>query len=1052
MQISKYFRFSALAILALTCLATLLPAAEYKGTVKYGGLPLPGATITATQGDKKLIAMTDPQGAYSFPEMADGAWNIQVEMLCFETVKQDVTLAAGAPAGDWNLKLLPFDQIKASAVEAPPPPPPTATTSVTPQLTPAQIAANEKAVKPSDSKKNAKNGPPPAPANAPGGFQRTQANATATAPTADAAPAAPASESLAGRSAADASDGFLVNGSTNNSASSPFALAGAFGNSRRGGRSLYNGNIGIIIDNSAFDARPYSQTGQDTERPPYNKMTGVFAFGGPLKIPHLLKNGPNVFVTYQGVRNSNAGIASSLMPTIAERNGDFSQVLGPNGQPVQLIDPYTGRPIASNNISDRISPQAKALLPYFPLPNFTGSTQFNYQIPIISNQHVDSLQGRWNKGIGRKNQLNGGVGFSSNRSDNPNSSGFFFLDTASSFGIQTNISWRHSFTNRFSGTAGYTFSRQSSTSVPFFANRTNVSGTAGITGNNQEPQNWGPPSLSFASVTGLRDGNSSVFHNQTHAVSYAMQWNRGRHNVSFGADYKRQQFNTDAQSNPRGTFQFNGQAAGNDFAGFLMGVPDSSAIAFGNADKYLRSTLYDAFINDDWRISPGFTLNFGMRWEYNSPVTEIYGRLVNLDITKGYQAIAPVVANSPTGSLTGQSYPDSLVKPDKTAFQPRLAISWRPLPASSLVVRAGYGTYYNTSVYQTIANQMAQQAPLSKSFNIANSLANPLTLANGFTPPAGTVLNTFAIDPNFRVGYTHTWQVSVQRDLPQALIMTATYLGIKGTRGTQEFLPNTYPAGALNPCPICPSGFAFLASNGNSTREAGQFNLRRRLHNGFQASVNYTFAKAFDDAALGGNGGGGAVIAQNWLDLSAERGLSSFDQRHLVTLTGQYTSGMGIRGGTLMGGWRGVALKEWTIVTTVNAGSGLPLTPLYSAIVTGTGVTGPIRPDYTGADLYDAKPGLFLNPLAYTKPQSGQWGNAGRNSITGPSQFSLDASMGRTFRATDRISVDFRVDLKNAFNHVVFGSYNTNISSLQFGVPVSPNQMRTASTTIRARF
>ncbi len=117
--------------------------------------------------------------------------------------------------------------------------------------------------------------------------------------------------------------------------------------------------------------------------------------------------------------------------------------------------------------------------------------------------------------------------------------------------------------------------------------------------------------------------------------------------------------------------------------------------------------------------------------------------------------------------------------------------------------------------------------------------------------------------------------------------------------------------------------------------------------------------KRFDDAALGGNGGGGAVIAQNWLDLSAERGLSSFDQRHLVTLTGQYTSGMGIRGGTLMGGWRGVALKEWTIVATITAGSGFPLTPLYSAIVTGTGVTGPIRPNYTGADLYDARRKVF---------------------------------------------------------------------------------------------
>ncbi len=229
-------------------------------------------------------------------------------------------------------------------------------------------------------------------------------------------------------------------------------------------------------------------------------------------------------------------------------------------------------------------------------------------------------------------------------------------------------------------------------------------------------------------------------------------------------------------------------------------MPDSSAIAFGNADKYLRATLYDAFVNDDWRISPGFTLNIGMRWEYNSPVTELYGRLVNLDVQPGYTAVAPVVANSPTGSLTGQNYPDSLVKPDKTAFQPRLAIV---MAAAARIVVSGSGRIRHVLQHVRLSDDRAtrwcSKRRLSKSFNIANSLANPLTLANGFTPPAGTVLNTFAIDPNFRVGYTHTWQVSVQRDLPQALIMTATYLGIKGTRGTQEFLPNTYPIWRIEP-------------------------------------------------------------------------------------------------------------------------------------------------------------------------------------------------------------------------------------------------------------
>jgi hypothetical protein len=459
---------------------------------------------------------------------------------------------------------------------------------------------------------------------------------------------------------------------------------------------------------------------------------------------------------------------------------------------------------------------------------------------------------------------------------------------------------------------------------------------------------------------------------------------RRPHNFTFGGDYRRQQFNLLGQQNARGSFTFTGAAAGNDFADFLLGVPDTSAIAFGNADKYFRAASYDAYFTDDWRVGPGLTINAGARWEYNSPIVEKYGRLVNLDVAPGFAAEAPVLGSNPTGPLTGQRYPSSLVQPDKHALQPRVALSWRPFFGTSTLVRAGYGLYYNTSIYQAIATQMAQQSPLSKSLSVQNSPGNPLTLANGFNASPSTTTNTFAIDPNFRTGYSHNWSLSVQQDLAGSMVMTATYLGIKGTRAAQVFLPNTYPAGAVNPCPACPAGYAYMASNGNSTREAGMVQLRRRLHNGFTASLQYTFAKAIDDAALGGRGQGGQVIAQNWLNLAAERGLSNFDQRHQATVQVQYTTGIGVRGGTLLRGWKGAAYKGWTIIANITAGSGMPLTPVYIAAVRNTGVTGSLRPDYTGAPVYAAPTGRFLNPAAYAAAAAGLWGDAGRNSITGP--------------------------------------------------------------------
>jgi len=991
----------------------LAAAAEQHGRVQFGGLPVPGATITAAQGQKTFVAVTDQQGVYSFPDLPAGTWTMRVEMLCFSTITRDVTVGAGADSiPEWELKLLPFDQIKAEVIARP------AQTAV--------AVAQES--KPAESKAPVK------------------PNETTPA-------ASEAADEFSQRPA----DGFLINGSINNGASSPFALAPAFGNFRKGPRGLYNGGIGFTLDNSVLDARSFSLTGQDTPKPAYNRLTGLLSFGGPFKIPHLVRNGPNFVLNYQWTRNRNATTQSSLVPTAAERAGDF-------GQSRPIFDPVTGLPFPGNTIApSRFSKQATALLSFYPLPNFDGGARYNFQIPLIGIVHQDNLQSRFNQTINSNNQISGAFAYQSTRADGTNL--FGFLDNTNTFGLGTGVNWRHTFTSRLYGNLGYQYSRLAVRSTPYFENRENVSAAAGISGNNQDALNWGPPNLTFSSgIAGLADAQQSFNRNQTNALSYAMLWNHASHSFSFGGDIRRQQFNYLSQQDPRGSFTFNGASTqavvngvpvpgtGSDFAGFLLGVPDTSSIAFGNADKYFRAWFNDAFFNDDWRVSPGLTINAGVRWEYGSPITELYGRLVNLDIAPGFAAVAPVVAAHPTGALTGTRYPDSLVRPDKHAFQPRIGLSWRPFAASSMVVRAGYGVYYNTSVYQSIATQMAQQSPLSKSLSVQNTPSNPLTLANGFNAASSSAPNTFAIDPDFRVGYTQNWQLSVQRDLPGALVMTATYLGIKGTRGMQEFLPNTFPIGAVNPCPACPAGYAYLASNGNSTRESGQIQLRRRLHNGVTATVQYAFSKAIDDSALGGRGQIASVIAQNWLDLAGERGLSSFDQRHLLTVQAQYSTGMGFGGGTLLSGWKGTALKEWTFTTQITAGSGFPLTPIYAAAVVGTGVTGSIRPDYTGATVYAAPPGLFLNPAAYTAPAPGQWGNAGRNSITGPGQFALSASMGRTFRLSDRLNLDMRVDALNALNHVTYQSWITGVTSSQFGLPTAANAMRSMQATVRVRF
>jgi len=1022
---------SVLFALLLLCASSLASASAYRGQVTFGGFPVPGATVTATQGTKKISVVSDQGGVYSFDDLADGPWKIEIEMQLFVKLSAQVTVAPNMPPGKWELTLLSLDKLMAQS-----------------KLTQAPPTLTVHAAAPADGKKP---------------------DTTAAGPTE--IPKLPDEQSE------QSNDGFVVNGSVNNAATSQYSLDRAFGNRRPNSKSLYTGGFAAVLNNSALDARPYALTGIEAPKALYDRVTAVVTVGGPIKIPHILPHGPNFFAAYQWTRDHNEAIEPGLVPTMAERGGDLSGLLNPVGQPTAIYDPATGLPYAGGVVP--VSSQAQALLALYPLPNLSGASGYNFQVPVLNSSHQDVVQLRLDKTLGRRDFLNGGFNVQSTRAANVNI--FDFVDTTDTLGINSNINWTRRLKPQVFFSASYKFSRLRTLVRPNFEKKENVSGVAGISGNDQDPADWGPPALGFSSgIAGLSDANSRFDRDRTDAFSASMGIYHGKHNVTAGADFRYQQYNDFFQQNPRGAFTFTGAATagagstGSDLADFLIGTPDTSTIAYGNADKYFRQPVFDAYATDDWRILSILTINAGARWEYGSPITELHGRLVNLDLTQGFAAAAPVLGSDPVGPLTGTHYPSSLIRPDRTGIEPRIGISWRPLPASTVVVRAGYGIYHDTSVYLAPALQLAQQAPLSTSLSASNSAACPLTLASGFASCGSGNQDNYAVDPNFRVGYAQTWNLAIQRDLPFAMQMTATYLGVKGTHGVQEILPNTYPIGAEPSCPACPLDFEYRTSGGNSTRQSGQLQLRRRLKGGFTASALYTYSKSIDnDAALGGQGHTGAAsqgqaasdaaqsaspslaVAQNWRDLRAERALSSFDQRHLLNLQAQYTSGQGRDGGTLMTGWRGRLLKEWTLVTQFNLGTGMPETPTYLAAVPGTGFTGTIRPSLTGASIYPTATtanNLHLNPAAYSAPALGQWGTAGRDSIIGPGKLNLDSSLERTFRPSGKFNLTFRVDSTNTLNHAVFSGWVTTVNSQQFGLPAAANQMRSLQTTIRLRF
>jgi hypothetical protein len=1028
-------------------LAGRVAAADHAGQVTMAGAPVPGVTVTAAHGDVKVVTTTDRQGVYRFTNLADGDWLVHVEMLGFVAQDRTVTVAAGSPVAGWELVLRPFEEI-ARDVPAATAGPSAANVATEPNKPAAVLPPTpESAAAGQQRSGRVASANTPSPSATRGGFQRAGVNESAP-PAAAATPSEPAAPSPFGTA-----DGLLVNGSVNNGAASPFAQLAAFGNNRRGARSLYNGGAAVILGNSAWDARPFSFTNQNTAKPDYSDLQLAGQFGGPLKIPGLLRTGPNLFVGYQRTSDHSAITQPTVVPTALERGGDFSQSRDAGGAPVQIVDPATGQPFFGNRIpASRVSPQAASLLGYYPLPNLENSGRFNFQTPLVTITRQDTLQTRVTQAPFGRNQTFGNATYQ--RTSTVSTNVFGFTDTTTVSGLDAAVNWSRRFSQFFSLRLRYQYTGLSTEVAPYFANRLNVSGAAGITGNDQDPQNWGPPTLAFASgIEGLSSAAYTSNHTQTHVWAAESLVSRGRHNLTVGGGVHRQLVDVMSQQNARGSFAFTGAATGNDLADFLLGAADTSAIAFGNADKYLRAPSYEAYFTDDWRVSPALTINAGVRWEYDAPFSERDGRLVNLDIARGFTSVAPVIASNPLGTLTGERYPQSLIRSDWSGLQPRLGVAWRPLPASSLVIRGGYGVYRNTNVYQSVALLLAQQPPLSKTFSVQSSASRPLTLSDGFDVSPGFAANTFAVDPDFRVGRAENWQLSVQKDLPASLTVLMSYLGTRGTRLLQEVLPNTYPIGAINPCPTCPSGFVYLTSNGRSARQAGQFQLRRRLRNGFTATAQYTLSKADDDAgAFNAAGLNGSAIAQDWQHPDADYGPSNFDQRHLVTAQLQYSSGVGVTGGALIDGLKGSLLKGWTVTTQFTTGSGLPFTPVYLAAVPGTGVTGTIRPDLTSAVIDSTAAGYYLNPAAFAAPATGRWGTAGRNSLTGPAQFSLNAGITRSFPWRDRLNLDWRLDATNVLNRVTYTGVNALFGSPQFGLPSRANTMRRVQTTLRVRF
>jgi hypothetical protein len=832
------------------------------------------------------------------------------------------------------------------------------------------------------------------------------------------------------------------------------------------------------FESSAFDARPYSITGNEVPKPSHYDDRFGASLGGPLKIPHIYdgSNKTYFFINYQHDIQSSVLDNYSTVPTGAERTGDFC------GLGVTLYDPFSNftgprTPLGNGCQIPNINSAAAGLLNFYPEPNLPGAVQ-NYLLQTTVPVNSDILSIHVLHTINAKYSLNGAYNLSSTRQDTFGS----FLSTAgssSTLNQSVTLGLSHNWTPHLVESTQIAWSRSRTQILSDNSFKNDVAGDLGINGVSSDPMSFGIPAISFTSISGLNDPLPSLVRNQTLRFSDSLKWVHLKHTFTFGGEIRRIQLNADSSPQPRGRFNFTGVLTSQlddsgqpvtappgtqqfyELADFLLGLPYSTTVQFG-PNAYLRSWDFIGYAQDDWRVNKQFTFLFGVRYEAVTPPVDAYNRIANLDLNSAATEVGVVTPGS-TGPFNG-AFPRALVHGDYGNWAPRIGFAWVPkFIKPKTVVRGGYSIFYNEAIYNTLAQQYLEyEPPFATSQNLITSPTQILTLQNGF-PASNIISNKGGVDPFYKDASAQIWTLGTETSFSPNWILDFTYTGTKGTNLDLLRAPNRAPLGTSplntqNELQISgANSFYFDQSGANSIYNGLQVRLVHRFTKGVSLQAFYTFAKSLDNAST--IGGSAPVVVQQDLNFAAERGLSSFDVRHQVRVASLYELPFGEHHRHGNSGIARHILSNWRLQNIVTWQTGTPLTAYLGGLASdnGTGASFSLRADQIGnpnLGVCGVSPLAYFNTAAFATPAPTSYGNERRGSIEGPCKFNWNASLGKSFRfgPQERHHLDIRWEVQNLSNSPSFSGVSTSLGSSSFGRVTSAGTMRTMDITMRYNF
>jgi hypothetical protein len=1029
-----------------------MQAGVIRGTVKVGTLPLQGVRVTASNAltGKQITTTTDASGAYSLTPIWSGRFLIRAEYFGFEPSTTEIVLSANANQKRVNFYLQNgannLSSLWESALL-----PPVSTSSVSLQPAVSTIGASSGAQIPSF----------PGDPNFSGDSFGVDGQASIVNPFFQ-------MDDLMRQSF---EDGHQLEG-TSVGSDEDLAPGGPVTSSSRSqthGLVFWNGG------NSALNADPFLLAGQPSPNPSYDSNGYGLVITGHPYILGLTRpsNNDSASFSFAGQIATTLVNDYATVPTALEREGNFSQLLGTSGALIPIYPPRHSVPYPNNTIpSALLDPVALALLQYLPLPNLKA-TGLNYRLITPQGTHTNTVGAGYTHSFGASptastNNQSVSANFNLNRVTSD------VINVFPAFGGKRVVQG-YALTAAYAVNKEHLFSNISLTSNRnnaelrnHFTNVEDVATEVGVLNDssgrrlNQNPLNYGLPNLVFNNFTGLNQTQPNYQLTQAIGLSASSSWEHGTHIARFGGDVRRIEFNLFGGTNATATFIFTGAytamgpvsvgnpvaATGSSFADFLLGLPQETSIEAARQKAYMRQNNWDLFVRDDWRALPNLTLLAGLRYDYFSPYAEKDDRLSTLDYNSGFTRVAPVRPNE-IGRVSGVKYPRTLVSPDRNNFSPHLGFAWQV--SRSTVVRSAYGINYTVGLYGNFTQYLAYQPPFAHAevnLNIPHDITL-FTLAAGFGNRVDR--GNYSISRNYRLPYTQVWFLELQQALPHDIMLNIGYSGAKGTRLDVISAPGFY-----NNIGFADAFFNFEDSAAFSNFNALIVRANKRLLNGLALQATYAYSHSIDDASS--INAGTPVVAQNWQDLLAEEGNSSFDIRHQVTGSFFYQLPFGRDKSYLSNGdWASELLGGWTVSGYYLFATGVPLTPLIaaSAAEVERGTHGSVRPNRVPGVSIRAGGGHlhhWFNTAAFsTEFGPGQlYGTAARNSIPGPGTQNVNLSLSRIFHLNEGKSLELRATANNTLNIVQYAGVNTQFDSTSNGQVDAVQPMR--QITFLARF